>query len=167
LIIFLNQGDFAKIRREILRKIKSLPRRLRGSQQLIRERMNWPDLDETWGLEAKTGEFIEKSYHRKSIVSNPAPLYYLPGYHFGYTIVGIDDHPWNTLITMKEILRLEPGSLVFVGPSAEQHQLWWQQEKPELFVAGKKPVFTIDTKIIHPHQVESEPRRPFVPWKQS
>ena len=38
-----------------------------------------------------------------------------PGPNYGYRITQIDEHPWNTLITMKEIRRLDPGSMVFVG----------------------------------------------------
>jgi hypothetical protein len=90
--------------------------------------------------------------------------YYLPGPHFGYTLTRIDDHPWNTLLTMKEVVRLEPGSLEFIGPSALDHHKFWLQSNPELFVKGRKPVFQLDTKVVHPHKVETQPRRPFEPW---
>jgi hypothetical protein len=91
--------------------------------------------------------------------------YYLPGPHFGYTLRQIGNHPWNTLITMKEVLRLEPGSLEFTGPSATEHQKFWMQSNPELFTAGRQPVFVLDTKVVHPHSVEVAPRQPFQPWK--
>lgn len=93
--------------------------------------------------------------------------WFLPNPNFGYTITAIDDHPWNTLITMREIVRLEPGSIRFTGPNAEKHREFWAASLPELFVEeGKKPVFTVDSTGIHPHRVESEPRTPFKPWKE-
>jgi hypothetical protein len=86
-------------------------------------------------------------------------MWYAPGPTFGYTLKKIDAHPWDTLLTMKEVLRLEPGSIEFTGPDAERHLEFWRQSQPEYFTAGKTPVF------VHPHKVESEPRRPFRPWK--
>lgn len=91
--------------------------------------------------------------------------WFAPGPNFGYTIKQIDDHPWQTLITMKEVVRLEPGSLEFIGPDVDRHVAYWREHKPELFEVGKKPVFVLDTTPVHPHQVEAEPRRPFQPWK--
>lgn len=90
--------------------------------------------------------------------------WYAPGPNFGYTIKKIDDHPWQTLITMKEIIRLEPGSLEFIGPDAERHRVYWREQKPELMSEGRKPVFVLDTTPVHPHTVESAPRQPFKPW---
>jgi hypothetical protein len=88
-----------------------------------------------------------------------------PGYNYGYTITRIDEHPWNTLITMKEVLRLDPGSLVFTGPDSERHTAFWKDELPQFASSGVKPVFELDCTLIHPHRVESEPRQPFEPWK--
>jgi hypothetical protein len=65
---------------------------------------------------------------------------------------------------MKEILRLEPGSLVFVGPDAEMHERYWRESEKGLFESGKKPVFQIDVTPIHPHVVETKPRTPFKPY---
>ncbi len=93
--------------------------------------------------------------------------WFAPGPHFGYTLKRIDDHPWQTLITMKEIVRLEPGSLEFTGPAAGLHQSYWRERLPELIAPGRKPVFVLDTTPVHPHAVESAPRRPFEPWKKS
>jgi hypothetical protein len=93
-----------------------------------------------------------------------APLWFAPGPNFGYKLVRIDDHPWDTLITMKEILRLEPGSLEFTGPAAAEHLAYWQHHLPDKLGTGLKPVFVLDTTPVHPHRVESEPRRPFRPW---
>ncbi|MES2308975.1 MAG: hypothetical protein V4507_08955 [Verrucomicrobiota bacterium] len=87
-----------------------------------------------------------------------------PGPHYGYRITQIDEHPWNTLITMKEILKLDPGSLVFVGPDAELHERYWKGSAHGLFDTGKKPVFQIDVTPIHPHVVETKPRTPFKPY---
>lgn len=93
-------------------------------------------------------------------------LWILPSPHFGYVITQIDDHPWNTLITMKEILLLEPGSLHFHGPNADAHREYWRKLHPHLIEGEQKPVFQLDTTGVHPHKVESEPRRPFQPWKK-
>lgn len=87
-----------------------------------------------------------------------------PGPNCGYTLVRIDDHPWKTLLTMKEVLQLEPGSLVFSGPSKEWHDAYWKPRHPELFENDRKPVFELDTTPIHPHVAESKPRQPFKPY---
>jgi hypothetical protein len=91
--------------------------------------------------------------------------WFLPGPNFGYTLTQIDDHPWKTLLTMKEVIKLEPGSLVFTGEEAKTHRNYWLEHAPQLFEDGKKPVFQLDTTPVHPHSVEVEPRRPFQPWK--
>lgn len=91
--------------------------------------------------------------------------WFLPGPTFGYRLVRIDDHPWDTLITMKEILRLQPGSLRFVGPDAKRHEEFWRKELPQLLESDARPVFELDTRPIHPHLVESAPRQPFRPYK--
>ena len=90
--------------------------------------------------------------------------WYLPGPNFGYTLVQIDAHPWKTLLTMKEVIKLEPGSLEFTGPDAKEHRNHWMEHHPHLFEAGRKPVFILDVTLVHPHSVEAEPRRPFRPW---
>ena len=90
--------------------------------------------------------------------------WYLPGPNFGYTLAKIDDHPWKYLLTMKEVLKLDPGSLAFTGPDAKSHRNYWREHHPELFVEGKGPVFELDTTPVHPHSVEVEPRKPFRPW---
>ncbi len=87
-----------------------------------------------------------------------------PGPNYGYRITQIDEHPWNTLITMKEILRLEPGSMTFVGSESEIHERYWREAEPQLFELGKKPIFQIDVTPIHPHVVETKPRTPFKPY---
>jgi hypothetical protein len=91
--------------------------------------------------------------------------WFQPGPDFGYTLRAVDEHPWNTLLTMKEVLKLEPGSLRFQGPNAEGHRLFWKESLPGLVESGGKPVFVLDTTGVHPHRVESEPRKPFQPWK--
>ena len=91
-------------------------------------------------------------------------MWYAPGPDFGYRVVEIDGHPWNYLLTMKELVRLEPGSIEFQGPAAGEHTAYWQAENPELFHAGRAPVFKVDTAPVHPHSVESKPKRPFQPW---
>ncbi|HSI84763.1 MAG: hypothetical protein ACAI35_26150 [Candidatus Methylacidiphilales bacterium] len=94
--------------------------------------------------------------------------FFLPGPNYGYRIVKIGDHPWNALVTMKEIMRLDPGIIRFVGPGAERHEAYWKDSMPQLFdaeVAPKGPVFEIDVTTVHPHAVEIEPRRPFQAWK--
>jgi hypothetical protein len=93
--------------------------------------------------------------------------WFVPSPHFGYTMTRIDEHPWNTLLTMKEVVQLEPGSLEFTGPHATGHCEYWESRFPELFESGKKPVMVLDTNPIHPHAVEVEPRKPFRPWKES
>ncbi len=35
--------------------------------------------------------------------------WFLPGPNFGFTLTQIDDHPWKTLLTMKEVMKLDPG----------------------------------------------------------
>jgi hypothetical protein len=96
----------------------------------------------------------------------PSPQFWFqPGPSFGYTLTRIGEHPWNTLITMKEVLRLDPGSLVFTGPHAEGHARYWRAELPQLFDKGRAPEFELDTSPIHPHVVESTPRKPFEPYK--
>jgi hypothetical protein len=92
-------------------------------------------------------------------------MWYAPGPSFGYTLKQIDDHPWSTLLTMKEVLRLDPGSIEFVGPDATSHVDYWSKETPQHFTAGKMPIFILDTTPIHPHTVEIAPRQPFRPWK--
>ena len=92
-------------------------------------------------------------------------MWYAPGPTFGYTLKKIDDHPWSTLLTMKEIIRLEPGSIEFAGPDAERHREFWAKESPAYFTVGKTPVFLLDTTPIHPHTVEIQPRQPFKPFK--
>lgn len=87
-----------------------------------------------------------------------------PGPNYGYRLVKIDDHPWNTLITMKEILKLDPGSFEFVGDECQSHENFWRKESPHFFEKGKKPVFQIDSTPIHPHVVETRPRTPFKPY---
>jgi hypothetical protein len=91
--------------------------------------------------------------------------FFLPGPNYGYRIVKIDDHPWNALVTMKEILRLDPGTIRFVGPGAERHENFWKDLHPQLFGGETLPVFEIDVTTVHPHAVEIEPRRPFQAWK--
>jgi hypothetical protein len=91
--------------------------------------------------------------------------WFLPGPNFGYTLTRIDEHPWQTLLTMKEIVKLEPGSLVFTGAEAKAHRNHWLEHYPHYFEDGRKPVFELDTTPVHPHSVEVEPRRPFQPWK--
>lgn len=92
-------------------------------------------------------------------------MWWAPGPNFGYKIKAIDDHPWDTLITMKEILKLQPGSIQFIGEDAARHTRFWSQELPHLFNdPPQSPVFVLDTQLIHPHKVESEPRKPFKPF---
>jgi hypothetical protein len=93
-----------------------------------------------------------------------AMLWYLPGPNFGYTLTKIDEHPWKTLLTMKEIIKLEPGSIVFTGADAKTHRNYWLEHRPEFFQADRKPVFEVDTTPVHPHSVEIAPRKPFKPW---
>jgi hypothetical protein len=95
----------------------------------------------------------------------PAPLWFQPGLSFGYTLRRIGDHPWNTLLTMKEVLKLEPGYLTFTGPHAAGHERYWRQHLPHIFESGREPVFELDTSPIHPHIVETRPRKPFEPYK--
>jgi|GEM_PF-963019 len=92
-------------------------------------------------------------------------FWFQPGPSFGYKLTKIDGHPWNTIVTMKEVVKLDPGSLVFTGPHAAGHERYWRKECPGLFGEGKAPVFELDTTPIHPHKVESEPRKPFEPYK--
>lgn len=87
-----------------------------------------------------------------------------PGWSYGYRLTQLDDHPWNTLITMKEILKLDPGSLVFTGDESAAHENYWRRELPNLFEVGKKPIMQLDATPIHPHVVESKPRTPFKPY---
>ncbi|MDE1171459.1 MAG: hypothetical protein PW734_09675 [Verrucomicrobium sp.] len=94
-------------------------------------------------------------------------MWYLPGPNFGYTLIRIDAHPWKTLLTMKEVLKLDPGSLLFTGADAKTHRNYWLERHPELFEENRSPVFELDTTPVHPHSVESAPRRPFQPWKAS
>lgn len=96
--------------------------------------------------------------------SKSAPLWFQPGYNFGYTLKAIDEHPWQTLITMKEILKLEPGSIEFMGQGCEAHQEFWLKELPAKISTGVKPIFMVDTTPVHPHSVESKPRKPFEPY---
>ncbi|NJK93309.1 MAG: hypothetical protein HC904_16765 [Blastochloris sp.] len=91
--------------------------------------------------------------------------WFVPSPQFGYTLTRIDEHPWNTLLTMKEVLRLEPGSIEFTGPHATGHDTYWREHLPHLFTKDLKPVMVLDTSPIHPHAVETEPRRPFRHWK--
>lgn len=91
-------------------------------------------------------------------------MLYRPGPNFGYRVVEIDGHPWDYLLTMKELVQLEPGSIVFTGPAAEEHESYWKEERPDLFHAGKDPVFKVDTLPVNPHSVETKPKRPFQPW---
>lgn len=92
-------------------------------------------------------------------------MWYRPGPNFGYTIVEIDGHPWRYLLTMKELVRLEPGAVRFTGPGAAEHEAYWKREMPELFLQPeRKPLFVVDTSVVHPHRVESQPRKPFQPW---
>jgi hypothetical protein len=91
-------------------------------------------------------------------------VWFQPGPDFGYTLKAVDEHPWNTLLTMKEVLQLDPGSLQFIGPQAEAHSDYWKEKLPELAAEGRRPIFVLDTQAVHPHKVESEPRRPFKPW---
>jgi hypothetical protein len=92
-------------------------------------------------------------------------MWYAPGKNFGYTLKKIDDHPWNTLLTMREVVQLEPGSIEFTGPDAERHREFWLRENPGLFFTpGQKPVFVLDTTPVHPHSVETKPRQPYMPW---
>lgn len=91
--------------------------------------------------------------------------WFLPGPSFGYVLKQIDEHPWDTIITMKEVLKLQPGSIRFIGPVADQHRDHWKPIHPDLIETETKPVFVLDTAPIHPHTVESEPKRPFKPWK--
>jgi hypothetical protein len=88
-----------------------------------------------------------------------------PGPSFGYVLKQIDDHPWDTIITMKEVLKLQPGSIRFVGPVAGQHRDYWKPLQPGLIETGVAPVFVLDTAPIHPRTVENKPRKPFEPWK--
>ncbi len=88
-----------------------------------------------------------------------------PGPEFGYTLRYIDEHPWDTLMTMKEVLHLEPGSIEFLGIEAEAHRKYWLQHHPELVETGRAPIFRLETTPVHPHKVESEPRSPFKPYK--
>jgi len=92
--------------------------------------------------------------------------WFVPSPHFGYTLKRIDDHPWNTLLTMKEVVQLEPGSLEFVGPHADGHTGYWKEKLPDFFELNKKPVMVLDTSPINPHAVEVEPRKPFRHWKE-
>lgn len=90
--------------------------------------------------------------------------YFLPSYRFVYTLIQIDDHPWHTHLTMSEIEKLDPGFVRFVGQAAEEHEKYWRAKNPALFREERGPIFVLDTKIIHPHWIESSPRRPFLPW---
>ncbi len=94
-------------------------------------------------------------------------MWFQPGPSFGYTIREIDGHPWNYLLSMKELRQLEPGTIRFTGPNAEEHTAYWKAQHPEFFPEKETaPLFIVDTVPVHPHQVESEPRRPFAPWKE-
>ena len=92
--------------------------------------------------------------------------YFLPGYRFVYTLVEVDGHPWSTLLTMAQIEQLEPGTVRFVGEAAAEHENFWRQKNPRLFHNPEGPIFVLDTKVVHPHRVESAPRRPFLPWSK-
>jgi len=92
-------------------------------------------------------------------------FWFQPGPSFGYTLKRIGEHPWNTILTMKEVVKLDPGSLVFTGPHADGHTRYWKENTPHLFAEGREPVFELDTTPIHPHKVEVEPRKPFEPYK--
>jgi hypothetical protein len=92
--------------------------------------------------------------------------WFTPGPSFGYIIREIDGHPWQALVTMKEILKLEPASIEFLGPNAQHHIEYWKSSIPHLLNTKTPPHFKLDTTPIHPHQVEVEPRKPFQPWKE-
>jgi hypothetical protein len=92
--------------------------------------------------------------------------WFVPSPHFGYTLTRIDEHPWNALLTMKEVVQLEPGSLEFTGEYARGHRDYWKERFPGLFQEGQQPVMVLDTSPIHPHSVEVKPRTPFKPWEE-
>ncbi|MEM1058246.1 MAG: hypothetical protein AAGK14_03280 [Verrucomicrobiota bacterium] len=95
-------------------------------------------------------------------------MWFAPGPSFGYTVREIDGHPWNYLLTMKELCQLEPGTIRFTGEAAASHIEYWKQHHPEFFPEVETaPVFVVDTTPVHPRTAEQEPRRPFAPWKKA